>query len=113
MYKACTLEEYISILAPARGATGKNPAKIPSKTISILAPARGATGAGKTPAPCADDFNSRPCERGDPTSSAAMCPPCIFQFSPLREGRHEDESRRQEMRYFNSRPCERGDSKNS
>ena len=57
------------------------------KAISILAPARGATH-GTAIHPCAANFNSRPCERGD----YPMCRTYIldrFQFSPLREGRQQ------------------------
>ena len=54
----------ISILAPARGATRQHRARSTRIQISILAPARGATRAGEGNHR-GDDFNSRPCERGD------------------------------------------------
>ena len=54
----------ISILAPARGATGMRRKGREVYEISILAPARGATHLWH--------------ERSEP---------CKFQFSPLREGR--------------------------
>ena len=33
----------------------------------------------------------------------------LFQFTPLREGRHEAEQVQNELLDFNSRPCVRGD----
>ncbi len=61
--------------------------------ISIHAPARGAT--GLIGALCSTElyFNSRPCERGDPTFSAKFPLLTIFQFTPLREGRQEAASK--------------------
>ena len=38
--------------------------------------------------PCGNYFNSRPCERGDNGSLPAHLDSWIFQFPPLREGRH-------------------------
>ncbi len=55
--------------------------------ISIHAPARGATPAGAKAVLAVQNFNSRPCERGD----------------GLRAGQDFIQH------YFNSRPCERGD----
>ena len=57
--------EYISIPAPARGATHYQPA---------------------TQGDCAD-FNSRPCARGDRCRIGCSLLVHIFQFPPLREGR--------------------------
>ena len=56
-------------------------------------------------------FNSRPCERGDRwISRMKRGRPCLFQFTPLREGRHgSDGAGRPGGDGFNSRPCERGD----
>ncbi len=77
-----------------------------------------------------DDFNSRPCERGDdiPPSKQRIITISIhapargattrhryincnveFQFTPLREGRPFELSGKAKVRSFNSRPCERGD----
>ena len=58
-----------------------------SFAISILAPARGATALRVHRARGVDDFNSRPCERGDQDQVQGR-----LRFS-----------------HFNSRPCERGD----
>ena len=33
----------------------------------------------------------------------------LFQFAPLREGRHRKSPVRKDSDYFNSRPCVRGD----
>ena len=77
---------FISIHAPARGASG-SPGKdgTPGK-ISIHAPARGASMIPLSADLLPVDFNSRPCERG-------------FRQPHDRPEREE---------YFNSRPCERG-----
>ena len=56
------------------------------ETISIHAPARGATAWTMRFASLVTNFNSRPCERGDPTPSPSW----------------------KNTSYFNSRPCERG-----
>ena len=107
----CEIHVSISILAPARGATDISKNTFFIQCISILAPARGATfwevftNGRKTfqfsplregrhiHCSCSDwaeNFNSRPCERGDSLFPMQLC--C--------------------MRYFNSRPCERGDHDN-
>ena len=122
--------------------------------ISIPAPARGATGPGQPLPGRAADFNSRPCERGDATMDSnygafliSIPAPArgatslhssskvnaIFQFPPLREGRHVPVKLDKYSKIisipapargatgaqtiqapgvadFNSRPCERGDS---
>ena len=56
------------------------------------------------------NFNSRPSARGDVTllKSGGNC---IFQFTPLREGRPPPTSTRTTTKYFNSRPSARGDDK--
>ena len=122
--------------------------------ISIHAPPRGATGAGEPYRAFRNDFNSRPSARGDPfrgrevlfrrisihapprgaTARAEHLPrqQPQFQFTPLREGRHDyrcvrrlsvkfqftplREGRRRApaartsaLRHFNSRPSARGD----
>ena len=79
------------------------------QTISILAPARGATSRTGRSTARPRYFNSRPCERGDAQYSLHASSAQVFQFSPLREGRHGDHPRTKRKRYFNSRPCERGD----
>ena len=60
----------ISIHAPPRGATCREFYMCELKRISIHAPPRGATGGG----------------------AVHVVPAAVFQFTPLREGRHEDEA---------------------
>ena len=77
------------------------------------------------------NFNSRPCGRGDdllvdggdgvgrisihaPAGGATRgCerrqPAHRFQFTPLREGRRQQNAEKRNHAYFNSRPCGRGD----
>ena len=57
--------ERISIHAPARGATWGTLSRQCSAPISIHAPARGATCADQLIQLLIQNFNSRPCERGD------------------------------------------------
>ena len=79
-------------------------------------------------------FNSRPCGRGDGTAAVAawdevisihapaggatggvrgVVAAYIFQFTPLREGRHGNLAEHPaDRRNFNSRPCGRGDADN-
>ena len=100
----------ISIHAPARGATPLVQRDHPRNYISIHAPARGATLCGADHK-VRQDFNSRPCERGDLGRQRVRDDAFIFQFTPLREGRQRAAPPAHCARYFNSRPCERGDSK--
>ena len=77
----------ISIHAPPRGATGGGVLLVSLEMISIHAPPRGATW---NP----NNLNMR----------------CIFQFTPLREGRRFWRSARNAANlHFNSRPSARGD----
>ncbi len=95
--------------------------------------ARGATAEPPGRAASTTYFNSRPCERGDPDAALSAARFFRFQFTPLREGRHQQGLARLWTRsisihapargatpdhewprfhlegYFNSRPCERGD----
>ena len=57
--------------------------------ISIHAPPRGATLPYTTIIIHLTHFNSRPSARGDP-KCALLHPSSIFQFTPLREGRHAE-----------------------
>ena len=77
--------------------------------ISIHAPARGATAIRAEPVSKQNYFNSRPCERGDSTFCTMPSTEVVFQFTPLREGRHQKYSQSDSSSHFNSRPCERGD----
>ena len=99
--------------------------------ISIHAPPRGATQNRRNGLYASDYFNSRPSARGDIFPSRDSRPAIIFQFTPLREGRHAGNRREvsqglfqftplREGRlplpamppiscYFNSRPSARGD----
>ena len=82
-----TAPKPISIHAPAGGATDLTPFEPIVKLISIHAPAGGATRSGPHgPAP-ADNFNSRPCGRGDSMPTLEFHFRYLFQFTPLREGR--------------------------
>ena len=103
--------DFISIHAPPRGATN---------TISRLSRHR--------------HFNSRPSARGDTDSARVTGKALVFQFTPLREGRPQNEiclrpvtgfqftplregrltwsKRANTPRYFNSRPSARGDVQN-
>ena len=56
--------------------------------ISIHAPPRGATTQLLVLATPILYFNSRPSARGDEYSSFVSCTGVLFQFTPLREGRH-------------------------
>mgnify|MGYP006890787135 CR=1 FL=1 len=80
---------HISIHAPARGATSRfsaakrNPVDFNSRPCE-----RGdAPGTRKFYAHNLAYFNSRPCERGDTGETSEVAEFCIFQFTPLREGR--------------------------
>ena len=76
----------ISIHAPPRGATSPSVEVFGKIAISIHAPPRGATC-------CSLLINSRQ----------------VFQFTPLREGRHDASNPVHRPEYFNSRPSARGD----
>ena len=78
------------------------------REISIPAPARGAT-SGDMLGDLPEDFNSRPCERGDGAATSTATSPTKFQFPPLREGRQKGVPAKNRRCDFNSRPCERGD----
>ena len=110
-------KDIISIHAPARGATGRTRfVGLGRYKISIHAPARGATGKNGRCKRNQHHFNSRPCERGDalplyhirPGNSNFNSRPCergdmskiftvgfllSFQFTPLREGRQQNQTK--------------------
>ena len=81
------MDDHISIHAPARGATVVESNGFPLQLISIHAPARGATCPQWMSQPSHVNFNSRPCERGDPYEVREITGLLLFQFTPLREGR--------------------------
>ena len=56
-----------------------------------------------------DDFNSRPCVRGDRPNPCFSRNIALFQFTPLREGRRSGSTWILWAENFNSRPCVRGD----
>ena len=99
----------ISIHAPAGGATDAIYKQTRVCIISIHAPAGGATYRSEGCQDCRADFNSRPCGRGDELSQLHGGTAMIFQFTPLREGRHQRLCQHRTQNHFNSRPCGRGD----
>ena len=82
------LNTFISILAPARGATKVRRAITTAEWISILAPARGATGISNG---CQriGNFNSRPCERGDADRLQFRTFENISILAPARGATHQ------------------------
>ena len=123
---------YISIHAPAGGATRRSPSTPNRSTISIHAPAGGATAQRERQPRLWSNFNSRPCGRGDSAVlSLSSCATISIHapaggatdtyhvFAPtLRISIHAPAGgatfRLQSdglCPYFNSRPCGRGDSK--
>ena len=123
--------QYISTLAPTRGATIVISGNDISIFISTLAPTRGATREAHTICRFGLYFNSRPYTRGDAASAFRAFSELIFQLSPLHEGRqglfkdvsldnsfqlsplHEGRPRGgrcgSDISNFNSRPYPRGD----
>ena len=121
----------ISIHAPPRGATRPSRWRFFQADISIHAPPRGATrrvpglsqhggnfnsrpsargdNAEKSDIVMPQDFNSRPSARGDQTTSTSTFAIWRFQFTPLREGRHQWGVWVTAYAHFNSRPSARGD----
>ena len=79
----------ISIHAPPRGATIENYDRIEVWEISIHAPPRGATTKHSKIRLQHTHFNSRPSARGDIGKPSGIDRALLFQFTPLREGRHE------------------------
>ena len=55
------------------------------------------------------NFNSRPSARGDAEKNIRKPLDNVFQFTPLREGRHASSATHAAPFYFNSRPSARGD----
>ena len=77
--------------------------------ISIHAPPRGATVSSVPHDFFTVDFNSRPSARGDHKRAVSEMVRVLFQFTPLREGRHRELTMEEVRQDFNSRPSARGD----
>ena len=89
----------ISILAPARGATGHADIKNATNEISILAPARGATQSNDREKQSEDNFNPRSREGSDEDHRAAGGQYSTFQSSlPRGERLREIRGRKPEHR---------------
>jgi len=98
--------------------------------VSIHAPARGATPSPRQTSRSLQGFNPRPCARGDLTAPVIKTLPLVsihapargatqnaiasgisgqFQSTPLREGRRNQYHISCRLSCFNPRPCARGD----
>ncbi len=75
--------------------------------ISIHAPPRGATHDGRESC-CAEYFNSRPSARGDAKRDGEKKEHIVFQFTPLREGRHARKRNRRKSDEFQFTPLREG-----
>ena len=88
---ACKLrnarQNFISIHAPPRGATIKRGIHSARGYFNSRPSARGDC-AGQEVRKMENHFNSRPSARGDPRRMRSKAIWLIFQFTPLREGRH-------------------------
>ena len=136
--KSCKLSDITRVFqfTPLReGRRGNGCQHGADRRISIHAPPRGATRAARTEQPHPLYFNSRPSARGDVRSRAAASvfisisihapprgatmpgfasgSPCLFQFTPLREGRRRFNGGHLHLQHFNSRPSARGDSRSA
>ena len=101
---------YISIHAPPRGATEDAGVPCDGGNFNSRPSARGdAGGSGWPPAGSAISIHAPP--RGaTPPAQPQIRTACVFQFTPLREGRQVYKSHGFGRTYFNSRPSARGDS---
>ena len=77
--------------------------------ISIPAPARGATLPIWNKLYNTENFNSRPCARGDPRMIRLSCPLVISIPAPARGATRPAQPSPRRPAHFNSRPCARGD----
>ena len=101
-------EQYISIHAPAGGATYAALVVEDYRLISIHAPAGGAT----RPDSCLHWQAAISIHAPAGGATAQAIRPhrsIIFQFTPLREGRRANQLKNIVLSNFNSRPCGRGD----
>ena len=98
----------ISIHAPPRGATLRQPARQAACVFQFtpLREGRQCPYPGSRPVAY---FNSRPSARGDPMAACAIFAVVSFQFTPLREGRPDSQTPSDWQANFNSRPSARGD----
>ncbi len=105
------VNRFVSIHAPARGATPGHGRLHAAWRVSIHAPARGATNQGARCRRPAQGFNPRPCARGDLDLRLTRSHWTEkFQSTPLREGRRLIPIPLTMLRIsFNPRPCARGD----
>ncbi len=122
--------DYFNSRPSARGDAQWMEQKQRQEVISIHAPPRGATMSCDKSRRVMTYFNSRPSARGDDFKNqfgdmdfiSIHAPPRgatsvvkfaealgVFQFTPLREGRHADGKQESQATYFNSRPSARGD----
>ena len=98
----------ISIHAPPRGATIAWVNGGFSGLISIHAPPRGATSKVSGAVRQGNYYNSRPSARGDTAWCWTSHPVSKFQFTPLREGRHERKNHEYLIRQFQFTPLREG-----
>ena len=92
----------------ARGDEGDHEGQAVRVYVSIHAPARGATNRGRTGRTIKRCFNPRPCARGD---EAVLYPENTlreFQSTPLREGRHTPITHWMPLEMFQSTPLREG-----
>ena len=97
---------------PRPCARGDLSPRAPRRAPPCFNPRPCARGDGSSPrsAVSAQSFNPRPCARGDSGLSRYFGPPCVFQSTPLREGRPSPcRDPRVAPGSFNPRPCARGD----
>ena len=90
----------ISIHAPPRGATARDNALPKTWSISIHAPPRGATSNPRI-APNPAYFNSRPSARGDPLQPSSLLSSTNFNSRPSARGdkRRQEQRRKQEFQF--------------
>ena len=98
----------ISIHAPPRGATPRMVRRLHLRRISIHAPPRGAT-YDKLRVLYHKIFQFTPLREGRHGYGQKRCYDVLFQFTPLREGRRDQRRLAVPEKHFNSRPSARGD----
>ena len=103
------VEKDISIHAPARGATPETFAGYTGAPVFQFTPLREGRPRSVSKAASAENFNSRPCERGDQGDGLAHRPVRNFNSRPCERGDNKRNDIPRSRKHFNSRPCERGD----